>query len=83
MRSVLLEVMHEVASESDKTLGDDFGNETLLLQSGLDSLDFAIVVARLEERLGEDPFAAMETPVYPRTFADFVSVYDSFFAGRK
>ncbi|WP_413432505.1 acyl carrier protein [Crateriforma spongiae] len=80
-KKTLLEVIGEVAAESDKQLGDDFGNETVLLESGLDSLDFAIIVARLEERLGEDPFAVMEEPVYPKTFADFVKIYDDFFVG--
>ncbi|TWT53718.1 Phosphopantetheine attachment site [Rubripirellula amarantea] len=81
-RDTILEVIHEVAAESEKTLGDDFGDNTVLLDSGLDSLDFAIIVARLEERLGEDPFAAMDEPVYPKTLGDFVGIYDSFFANQ-
>jgi aryl carrier-like protein len=79
-RDTILDVIREVAVESDKQLGEDFGDQTVLLDSGLDSLDFAIIVARLEERFGEDPFAAMDEPVYPQTLADFVGIYDSFFA---
>ena len=79
-KDTLLEVIQEVAAESEKTLADDFGDQTVLLDSGLDSLDFAIIVARLEERLGEDPFAAMKEPVYPTTLADFVAIYDNFFS---
>lgn len=79
-KETLLEVIREVAAESEKQLDASFGDETVLLESGLDSLDFAIIVARLEERLGEDPFAAMNEPVYPQTFADFVKIYDDFFA---
>lgn len=52
--------------------------ETILLQSGLDSLGFAILVARLEEILGYDPFLLMTEPVYPQTFGDFVDIYEQF-----
>lgn len=50
--------------------------ETVLLQSGLDSLGFAILVARLEEKLGYDPFLLMDEPVYPKTFGDFTDIYE-------
>lgn len=49
---------------------------TTLLRSGLDSLGFAILVARLEEELGYDPFVLMADPVYPRTFGEFVDIYE-------
>ena len=54
------------------------GNETVLLESGLDSLGFAILVARLEEELGYDPFVMMDVPVYPRTLGEFVEIYQRF-----
>ena len=53
-------------------------DETILLESGLDSLGFAILVAKLEEDLGYDPFVLMDLPVYPRTFSDFIEVYQRF-----
>ena len=53
-------------------------DETVLLESGLDSLGFAILVARLEEELGYDPFVLMDEPVYPRTLGEFVSIYQRF-----
>lgn len=77
---VIMEVIREVASESDKQLDASFGDQSVLLDSGLDSLDFAIIVARLEERFGDDPFAAMADPVYPRTLGDFVTIYESHFS---
>ena len=49
-----------------------------LVQSGLDSLSFAIIVARLEDSLGVDPFIAAETEVLPVTFGDFVRLYERF-----
>lgn len=57
-----------------KVLTDD----TVLLESGLDSLGFAILVARLEEELGYDPFVMMDVPVYPRTLSEFVEIYHRF-----
>ena len=53
-------------------------NETVLLESGLDSLGFAILVTRLEEEFGYDPFVLMDEPVYPRTLGEFISIYQRF-----
>lgn len=53
-------------------------DETVLLESGLDSLGFAILVARLEEELGYDPFVMMDVPAYPRTLSEFVAIYQRF-----
>lgn len=53
-------------------------DSTVLLESGLDSLGFAILVAKLEEELGYDPFVLIDEPIYPRTLAEFVSIYERF-----
>ncbi|SFE04599.1 acyl carrier protein [Blastococcus tunisiensis] len=53
------------------TLRDD----TVLLESGLDSLGFAVLVTRLEDSLGYDPFTEMTEPVYPQTLGEFVDIY--------
>ena len=47
-----------------------------LLDSGLDSLCFAVVVARLEDALGVDPFSASEDTRFPVTFGEFVTLYE-------
>lgn len=52
--------------------------ELVLLDSGVDSLGFAILVARLEDELGYDPFSLMETPVYPSTLGEFLDIYARF-----
>lgn len=57
---------------------DTLVDETVLLESGLDSLGFAILVAKLEEELGYDPFVMMDVPVYPRTFSEFIEIYQGF-----
>jgi len=51
-------------------------SKTLLLQSGLDSLGFAILVASLEEALGFDPFTMIDEPFYPTSFGEFVEIYE-------
>ena len=53
-------------------------DDTVLLDTGLDSLGFAVLVTRLEEELGYDPFTLMTEAVYPRTVAEFVSVYERY-----
>ena len=50
--------------------------ETVLLESGLDSLCFAIIVAKLEDELGIDPFSAAEDVYFPVTLGDFVKFYE-------
>jgi len=77
MKNEIVTAIRQVADESGKELVSDFGEETVLLESGLDSLDFAIIVARLEEQLNSDPFSVMEEPVYPRTLADFIAIYEA------
>jgi len=49
----------------------------VLLDSGLDSLCFAILVARLEDSLGIDPFTASDDVYFPVTLGDFVRVYEN------
>jgi acyl carrier protein len=50
-------------------------DDDILLESGLDSLGFAVIVTRLEESLGYDPFTEMDEPVYPQTLGEFIEVY--------
>ncbi|MGF1501338.1 MAG: hypothetical protein ACFBSD_05940 [Paracoccaceae bacterium] len=50
-------------------------DETILLDTGLDSLGFAIFVSSLDEELGYDPFTLAEDAYYPQTFAEFVAFY--------
>ena len=53
-----------------------------LLESGLDSLCFAIIVASLEDVLGVDPFSEDEEFSFPVTFGDFVESYENAAASR-
>jgi acyl carrier protein len=64
----------QVAREQDKVLAG-LTDDTVLLESGLDSLCFAIIVARLEDQLGVDPFTASEDVYFPVTLGDFIKFY--------
>jgi acyl carrier protein len=65
---------HGAAREQGKTLVP-LKEETALADCGLDSLGFAVLVVRLEDKLGIDPFTAAEEASFPVTFGDFVKVY--------
>jgi hypothetical protein len=74
----IISLINEIAESADQVVVANLSESTVLLESGLDSLGFAVLVARLEEELGYDPFVLMEEPVYPRTLGDFVAIYDRF-----
>ena len=50
----------------------------MLLETGLDSLGFAIFVSQLDEELGFDPFTLADDAYYPQTFAEFVAFYEKY-----
>jgi hypothetical protein len=74
-RLMILDEIRAVAAQQDKTLAP-LTDELPLLDSGLDSLCFAILVARLEDITGVDPFAAAGTAKYPQTVGDLIAFYD-------
>lgn len=65
-----------VAEEQDKRLAP-LTDGLSLMESGLDSLCFAVVVSRLENSLGLDPFTTSEDARFPTTFGEFVSFYEN------
>ena len=73
-KATIATTFEDVAREQQRTLAP-LNDELKLLESGLDSLSFALIVARLEDSLGVDPFDTAET--FPVTFGDFVRLYES------
>ena len=63
---------------ADAEVPETLANDMILLESGLDSLGFAILVTTLEDELGFDPFTLMEEPFYPRSYGEFVGIYEKF-----
>ena len=75
VRSTIASQFERVAKEQKKILAP-LSDDLVLLESGLDSLCFAIIVARLEDALGVDPFSAAEDAEFPVTLGDFVRFYE-------
>lgn len=78
VREVIIEAIQRIAEENDLELSSSLNDDSVLLESGLDSLGFAILVADLEGSLGFDPFVMMDEPVYPKTLGEFVTIYEKF-----
>jgi acyl carrier protein len=75
LRSTICSQFEQVAVEQKKKLAR-LSDDLKLLESGLDSLSFALVVMRLEEAVGFDPFDSTENITFPVTFGDFVKLYE-------
>ncbi len=71
-------VFAEVWKTENGTEAPDLATDTVLLESGLDSLGFAIFVSELEAALGYDPFTLSEDAYYPQTFGEFVAFYEKY-----
>jgi acyl carrier protein len=76
VKLTIMKQMEEIAREHGKILAP-LRDDLVLMESGLDSLGFAVLVARLEDRLGVDPFSTAEDALFPVTFGDFVKVYEN------
>jgi acyl carrier protein len=76
VRAVVTSQFEQVAKEQERKL-TRLSDNLRLLDSGLDSLSFALIVVRLEEALGFDPFDVAEDVKFPVTFGDFVRLYEN------
>jgi acyl carrier protein len=76
IRSAVVSEIQQIGVESNKEL-PPLTDDLALLDSGLDSLAIAIVVARLEDTLGIDPFTESDDISYPVTLGDFIRFYEN------
>jgi acyl carrier protein len=76
VRHTIVAEFKEVARQQAKKLAP-LSDDLVLLDSGLDSLCFAIIVARLEDTLGFDPFSTEEEVDFPVTLGDFIRFYEN------
>lgn len=76
VRAVIVSHFEQVALEQKRKLAR-LTDGLKLLDSGLDSLSFALIVVRLDDALGFDPFDAADGMGFPVTFGDFVKLYES------
>ena len=75
IRLTILKEIETVAAEQQKTLAP-LTDDLPLMDSGLDSLCFAILVARLEDITGHDPFASISGSHFPTTVGQLVAFYE-------
>ena len=74
VKSRIFSVMQEIA-EQQKVKLPPLEDGLSLHETGFDSLAFAILVARLEDDLGVDPFTVAEDAAFPSTIGEFVRAY--------
>lgn len=79
-----MNIADEIKSQITQVLSEELGveNKNMELSEsldslGVDSLVFAILVARLEAKLGFDPFVVLSEPTYPNSIGEFIEVYES------
>jgi acyl carrier protein len=76
------QALAELLEAENITLAAPLQHDTVLLSTGLDSLGFASLVIELEMRLGFDPFVLSPDPVYPRTYGEFLALYEKYASHR-
>ena len=76
VRLKIFAAMERVAEEQQVTL-PPLDDHLSLHETGFDSLAFAILVARLEDELGIDPFTISEDASFPLTIGDFIEAYEN------
>ncbi|MEO6610201.1 MAG: phosphopantetheine-binding protein [Aestuariivirga sp.] len=75
-RDIVIAQIEQVAAQQSKKLRP-LTDDLNLLDSGLDSLCFAILVARLEDKMGFDPFTVSDDVEFPVTLGDFIRAYEN------
>jgi len=76
VKETIFSEIRQIADQHQKSL-IPLTEDAILLDSGLDSLCFAVLITRLEDRLGIDPFSASDDIAFPETLGDFVRVYEN------
>jgi acyl carrier protein len=72
----IFEAMQQIAEEQKVAL-PPLKDDLPLQETGFDSLAFAILVARLEDDLGIDPFTIADNVAFPSTIGEFVRAYEN------
>ncbi len=75
LRQLIIAQFEQVAQEQKRSL-EALSDDLPLLDTGLDSLCFAIIVARVEDAVGLDPFGSSDDVQFPLTVGDFIRCYE-------
>jgi len=76
IRSTILTQITRIAAQQKKTLVP-LTDDLALVESGLDSLCFAVLVASLDDTLDLDPFGEDSQVRLPVTLGDFIKLYEN------
>jgi len=76
VRLKVISAMQQIAAEQHVTL-PPLEDDLSLQETGFDSLGFAILVARLEDDLGVDPFTMSADASFPLTMGDSIAAYEN------
>jgi hypothetical protein len=79
-REVVVREIEQLLAEEGRSPGQ-VTEEDGLIELGLDSLLFAVLITRLEISLGDDPFLAIGHGGVPRTVGELVQTYVSYRPG--
>ncbi|MFL5289405.1 MAG: hypothetical protein ACJ8AW_52725 [Rhodopila sp.] len=75
VRQIILDHIVQIAEQQRKQLAP-LTDDLPLLDSGLDSLCIAVLVASLDDSLGIDPFDRDGDIAFPVTLGDFIGLYE-------
>ena len=76
VRLTITTIMNQIARDHNVNL-PPLNDDLTLHESGFDSLCFAILVARLEDEVGIDPFTMSDDVYFPVTLGDFIRAYEN------
>jgi acyl carrier protein len=76
IRSSIIEQIHRIAKQQGRRPAP-LSDNLPLLETGLDSLCIAILVASLDDELGLDPLSSEANTTFPVTLGDFINVYEA------
>ena len=76
IKSTVINQILEIRGETKKDL-PPLTDDLVLVDSGLDSLAIAILVTRLEDTFGIDPFTESDGASPPVTLGEFIRFYEN------
>jgi acyl carrier protein len=76
IRTTIVEQIELIGRRQNKTLAP-LTDALPLLESGLDSLCIAVLVAALDDELGLDPFSGSANVRFPVTLGEFIACYEN------
>ena len=77
IRTAILSHLQQIVSVSNRPSPQNLNDDLVLVESGLDSLGMAVLVTRLEDSLGIDPFTDHQMKSPPVTLGDFIKLYEN------